>query len=77
MDRPCFFKDMLNGPLSFRKGLSGPSRLGSEGVGTFKVRSLRGFSRQRTEEMPSGDGNSLKTVTSLNKKARLLKFHFS
>ena len=47
-DGPYFFKDQcplcpMNGPLSFKNGLAGPLRLRASGVGTFKVRSLRGF----------------------------------
>ena len=42
----------MNAPLSFRNGLSGPLRLRASGIGTFKVRSLRGLPRQKIEEMP-------------------------
>ena len=43
----------MNGSLSFKNGLSGPLGLQAEGVGTFKVRSLRGISRQKIKKMPS------------------------
>ena len=43
----------MNGSLSFKNGLLGPLRLGAYGVGTFKVRSLKGISRQKIKEMPS------------------------
>ena len=43
----------MNGPVSFKNGLSGALRLGASGIGAFKVRSLRGFPRQKCKEIPS------------------------
>ena len=38
--------------LSFKNGLSVGLRPGAQGVRTFKVRSLRGSSRQKVKDMP-------------------------
>ena len=44
---------LTNWPFKLQSGLSGPLRIGASRLGIFKVRSLRGFSRQKIKEMPS------------------------
>ena len=43
---------LTNGPWSLNNGLWGPLSLGAWGFGTFKVRSLRGFSSLKIKERP-------------------------